>query len=164
MKKIPAITALLLAGSFLPHAHATTIQTKHPIAAKPTTPHTTQNSSSGKGKSGKKTHSRKLHGQQEIEPSRVTEIQQALIKAHYLTGEPDGNWDTHTIAAMQKFQADNNWQTKLMPDSRALIKLGLGPDYTNAINANGASFTTTPAQPAPAPQDPGFVTASGISR
>src|SRR5271163_4852252 len=29
--------------------------------------------------------------------------------------------------AMQKLQADNGWQTKLTPDSRALIKLGLGP-------------------------------------
>jgi hypothetical protein len=28
---------------------------------------------------------------------------------------------------MQKFQADHGWQTKLTPDSRALIKLGLGP-------------------------------------
>jgi hypothetical protein len=29
---------------------------------------------------------------------------------------------------MQKYQADNGWQTKLVPDSRAIIKLGLGPD------------------------------------
>ncbi len=27
---------------------------------------------------------------------------------------------------MQKYQADQGWQTKLMPDSRALKKLGLG--------------------------------------
>jgi hypothetical protein len=29
---------------------------------------------------------------------------------------------------MQKFQEDNGWQTKLIPDSRAIIKLGLGPE------------------------------------
>lgn len=29
---------------------------------------------------------------------------------------------------MQKLQADNGWQTKLVPDSRGIIKLGLGPD------------------------------------
>ncbi len=39
---------------------------------------------------------------------------------------------------MQKYQADQGWQTKLMPDSRALKKLGLGPDYSNAINAKNS--------------------------
>jgi hypothetical protein len=33
---------------------------------------------------------------------------------------------------MQKFQADNGWQTKLMPDSRAIIKLGLGPSQVSS--------------------------------
>jgi hypothetical protein len=28
---------------------------------------------------------------------------------------------------MQKVQSDNGWQTRITPDSRALIKLGLGP-------------------------------------
>ena len=58
---------------------------------------------------------------------RATEIQSALIKQGYLTGEPSGTWDSQSAAAMQKLQADNGWQTKLTPDSRALIKLGLGP-------------------------------------
>ena len=60
-------------------------------------------------------------------PSRATEIQQALIQAHYLNGSPTGQWDADTQAAMVKFQSDNGWQTKITPDSRALIKLGLGP-------------------------------------
>ena len=47
---------------------------------------------------------------------------------NYLTGTPSGEWDAETEAAMQKYQNDNGWQTKLMPDSRALIKLGLGPN------------------------------------
>lgn len=80
------------------------------------------------------------HGQQAIAPERVLQIQQALIREHYLTGEPTGTWDSETLAAMQKFQADQGWQTKLMPDSRALKKLGLGPDYSNAINAQTSSF------------------------
>ena len=58
---------------------------------------------------------------------RATQIQSALIKAGYLTGEPSGSWDSESVAAMQKLQGDNGWQTKLTPDSRALIKLGLGP-------------------------------------
>ncbi len=79
--------------------------------------------------------SRRARGQQAIEPDRVTQIQQALIREHYLTGEANGKWDATTVAAMQKYQADHGWQTKLMPDSRALKNLGLGPDYSGAINA-----------------------------
>jgi hypothetical protein len=68
------------------------------------------------------------HVKIEAMPSeRATEIQSALIKQGYLTGEPSGSWDPQTIAAMQKLQGDQGWQTKLTPDSRALIKLGLGP-------------------------------------
>ena len=58
---------------------------------------------------------------------RATAIQTALIERGYMTGEPTGTWDAASIAAMQKLQGDNGWQTKIMPDSRALIKLGLGP-------------------------------------
>lgn len=61
---------------------------------------------------------------------RATEIQSALIKNGYLAGTPSGTWDASSIAAMQKLQGDNGWQTKLIPDSRALIKLGLGPNST----------------------------------
>ncbi|MGA9669177.1 MAG: peptidoglycan-binding domain-containing protein, partial [Terracidiphilus sp.] len=109
--------------------------------------------------------SHKLHGQQAIQPARVTEIQQALIREHYLGGEASGKWDSTTEAAMQKFQADQGWQTKLMPDSRALKKLGLGPDYSNAINASGSSFADPPpATTIPAPQSQGFAAAAGVSR
>ncbi len=107
--------------------------------------------------------SHRIHGQQAIDPARVTQIQQALIKTHYLTGEPSGNWDATTVAAMQKYQADNGWQTKLMPDSRALEKLGLGPDYSTAINAKNSTFAPpAPDNSIPAEQAAGFVAASGV--
>ncbi len=108
--------------------------------------------------------SHRLHGQQSIEPGRVMEIQQALVRQHYLAIEPNGKWDATTEAAMQKYQADNGWQTKLMPDSRAIVKLGLGPDYSNAINAKNSSFVApTSAAPIPPVQSAGFVEASGVS-
>ena len=66
-------------------------------------------------------------GQTTIAPERATQIQTALIKSGYLGGAPSGTWDATTQAAMVKLQADNGWQTKLVPDSRAIIKLGLGP-------------------------------------
>jgi len=93
------------------------------------------------------------------------EIQQALIRVHYLSGEVNGKWDDTTKAAMQKYQADQGWQTKLMPDSRALKKLGLGPDYSNAINAKNSSFAPPPpASTIPPAQAADFADAAGVSR
>jgi peptidoglycan hydrolase-like protein with peptidoglycan-binding domain len=138
------------------------------LAASPafaTNPHpATASSSHGKHHARKKA-SPKLHGQQGIDPARVTEIQQALIRVHYLTGEATGKWDESTKAAMQKYQADQGWQTKLMPDARALKKLGLGPDYSNAINAKNSSFAPPPAVgTTPPDQAAGFADAAGVNR
>ena len=69
-----------------------------------------------------------------ITPERATQIQTALISNGYLTGSPTGVWDDETKAAMEKLQADNGWQTKLVPDARAIIKLGLGPNAASAAN------------------------------
>jgi hypothetical protein len=76
-----------------------------------------------------------------MDSDRATQIQTALIKTGYLTGTPSGHWDAPSEAAMQKLQGDNGWQTKLTPDSRALIKLGLGPkqDTTEASTFSEAS-------------------------
>ncbi len=108
---------------------------------------------------------RRILGQRSIQPERVIQIQQALIDAHYLTGEPNGRWDDATIAAMKKYQADNGWQTKLTPDSRALVKLGLGEDYSDAINAKDLTLAA-PSEGAAIPpdQEAGFAAASGVSQ
>ena len=97
-----------------------------------------------------------VRGQRGIEPARAQQIQDALIKAHYLNGPASGAWDATTQTAMEKFQADHGWQTKLVPDSRALIALGLGPqDDKNlpvAGSATPAAGTKTDASlPAPMP-------------
>lgn len=84
-----------------------------------------------------------------ISSERATEIQSALIQRGYLTGEPTGTWDSASVAAMQKVQSDNGWQTKFVPDSRALIKLGLGasstvaPSGAGATSASGSATTAT---------------------
>ncbi len=108
---------------------------------------------------------RRVRGQQAIESERVTQIQQALVREHYLSNDDaNGKWDTTTQSAMQKFQADNGWQTKLMPDSRALKKLGLGPDYSDAINARTSSFNDPPPiSSIPAQQAAGFADAAGTA-
>lgn len=130
-----------------------------------TTHHTSSRRSHHSHHASTRRVSHRIHGQQSIDPDRVTQIQQALIREHYLTGEPSGQWDSTTIAAMQKFQADQGWQTKLMPDSRALKKLGLGPDYSNALNAKNSTFAAPPSDNSiPAAQDAGFTAASGVNQ
>lgn len=118
-------------------------------------------------RAGKKTKSRTrgVRGQQAIAPERVSEIQGALARQHYLGKEADGQWDAETEAAMQKYQADHGWQTKLMPDSRALKALGLGPDYSNAINAKNSSFGPPPSvSTIPPSVAAGFTEGSGVVR
>lgn len=103
---------------------------------------TTKKASSHKSshKKAKKVRSRswKRHGQQGMESQRVRQIQQALIRERYLSGEPTGVWDQRSRQAMTRYQADNGWQSKITPDSRALIKLGLGPDHADLINPDTA--------------------------
>jgi peptidoglycan hydrolase-like protein with peptidoglycan-binding domain len=74
-------------------------------------------------------------GQRGIDDTRASQIQASLIKSGYLSGEASGHWDAQTESAMQKFQEDNGWQTKLIPDSRAIIKLGLGPSQDSGPSA-----------------------------
>ncbi len=113
----------------------------HAKTSKSTAAHTT-----GK-KSRKSAANRRSHGQQKIDPQRTLEIQQALIREHYLDGKPTGVWNDSTQQAMQRYQADNNWQSKTTPDARALIKLGLGPDHQHLLNPESAM--TSQPQPAP---------------
>jgi peptidoglycan hydrolase-like protein with peptidoglycan-binding domain len=91
----------------------------------------------------------KRHGQQKIDAARATQIQEALIREKYLDGKPSGVWDARTEAAMQRYQEANGWQSKVTPDSRALIKLGLGPNHESDLinletksNSNAVASTT----------------------
>ena len=84
--------------------------------------------------SAKRKH-KKLRGQQAIQGDRAREIQTALIREGYMKGEPSGVWDQATKDAMTRYQADHGWQTKTLPDSRALIQLGLGPSHEDTVNA-----------------------------
>ena len=84
----------------------------------------------------------KRHGQQKIDKDRAREIQLALIREHYLDGQPSGVWDAATQKALEKYQVDNGWQSKTVPDSRALIKLGLGPKSDNLLNPETAMTGT----------------------
>ena len=82
-------------------------------------------------------------GQQKIDPQRSQEIQEALIREHYLSGEAGGTWNQSSEEAMRRYQADHGWQSKTVPDARALISLGLGPSHDHLLNPESA-MTTEP--------------------
>jgi len=102
----------------------------------------TSHSASGKRSSRRK----RVRGQQKIDSERALAIQEALIREHYLSGEATGTWNPASEAAMRRYQADNGWQSKTVPDSRALIKLGLGPSKDHLLNPESA-MTTVPDAP-----------------
>ncbi|HSZ00864.1 MAG TPA: putative peptidoglycan binding domain-containing protein [Terriglobales bacterium] len=125
-------------------SHAST--SSHTTTSKST--HTSAHSTTGKSKKSRKSASKgHTHGQQKIDSKRTLEIQEALIREHYLDGKPTGVWNDATQQAMQKYQADNNWQSKTTPDARALIKLGLGPDHDHLLNPESAMTSQPQARP-----------------
>jgi hypothetical protein len=89
---------------------------------------------------------RTARGQQKIDSDRTQAIQEALIREHYLSGEATGQWTQATEDALRRYQADHGWQSKTVPDSRALIKLGLGPSHDHLLNPESA-MTTAPDAP-----------------
>ncbi|HEV2350241.1 MAG TPA: peptidoglycan-binding domain-containing protein [Terriglobia bacterium] len=62
-----------------------------------------------------------------LDPQRVEEIQQALIREGAMTGPPSGTWDESTKDAMRRYQSENGFAITGLPDAKSLMKLGLGP-------------------------------------
>jgi peptidoglycan hydrolase-like protein with peptidoglycan-binding domain len=61
-------------------------------------------------------------------PDRINEIQSALARGGYYKGDPNGKWDSDTVAATEKFQAANGLDSTGKLDAPTLQKLGLGSD------------------------------------
>ena len=121
----------------------------------------TASRTSSKKRSAKKT--RKARGQQKIDPDRAQEIQQALVREHYLTeDQASGGWNQASETAMRKYQADRGWQSKTVPDSRALISLGLGGWKDHLLNPESA-MTTLPDRPKSQPVPATSNTASPVA-
>jgi peptidoglycan hydrolase-like protein with peptidoglycan-binding domain len=163
-----AVCALLLTCACVPAAFArqqsaasdSATQKPATATAKPSNHRTTTSSSSGSAKGASTTHTaftakrsrkKRVRGQQKIDSERARSIQEALIREHYLNGEPTGTWNQSSEEAMRRYQGDHGWQTKQVPDSRALIKLGLGPSNDHLLNPDSA-MTTAPDAPRVASQ------------
>ena len=93
-----------------------------------------------------------------LQPERVEEIQQALIREGYLQGDANGQWDSRTHDAMLRYQTDHGFPATGLPEAKSLMKLGLGShplppelDHGPAGNpSRGAAqgvFTVTPTTP-----------------
>jgi hypothetical protein len=132
------LTLTLLAGAAFANT-STKASSKHTTSTHASSHHSSTHHTSAKSSkhSSKKTSARS-HGQRSIGEERTREIQSALIREHYLSGDPSGVWDSDSKDAMMRYQAANGWQTKVTPDSRALIKLGLGPDHKDLLNPDTA--------------------------
>ncbi len=140
-------------------ASAASAKTNHHTSGHTATSRTSAGTSTKSKRShlrkGSKQAAKKKRGQQAIDSTRAREIQEALIREHYMQGEPSGTWDAATQAAMQRYQADQGWQSKQIPDSRALIKLGLGPSPDHLLNPESAmTMPTAPAAADPKPANP----------
>jgi hypothetical protein len=115
---------------------------------------TAKHSSGGRHARGKPAKGKKKHGQQVIDSGRARQIQEALILQHYMAGEPSGQWDAATQDALRRYQASQGWQSKTVPDSRALIKLGLGPSKDGLLNPDSAMTADPPESDAMAETKP----------
>ena len=127
------------------HRTVTTATGKPATAATAATP--AQKASTVRRTKGRSRRRRPLSGRQRLarlhlDPGRVQEIQQALIREGYLQGDPNGSWDVRTRSAMLHYQTDHGFPPTGLPEAKSLMKLGLGP------------------HPLPAELDPGLARAS----
>lgn len=83
-------------------------------------------------------------------PDRISEIQTALSHGGYYQGDPNGRWDSNTVAALQKFQSANGIEPTGKLDAPSLQKLGLGSDIAGV----SAPRPITPAGQVPQASSP----------
>ena len=90
-------------------AHSTAVKhSKSNTSSTMSGAHKGRSSTRVRDKNGK----RKPRGQQKIDSERAQAIQEALIREHYMTGDPTGTWNQASEDAMRRYQADHGWQSK----------------------------------------------------
>ncbi len=120
----------------------------------------THSTSAAKKKTvSKKHHSKREPTQKAPTPARITEIQTALERRGYYQGDPNGKWDSNTVAAMQKFQSENGLESSGKINALSLQKLGLG----SSIAGVSAPKPVQPQPNKPAASSPSPAAASAQS-
>jgi hypothetical protein len=89
-----------------------------------------------------------------IPGDRVTEIQNALIKAGYLEGPASGQYDDATVQAMKEFQSANGFSATGAPSAPALKKLGVAKRSNDgyAMPVNSVSENERRQRPPQSPE------------
>jgi peptidoglycan hydrolase-like protein with peptidoglycan-binding domain len=152
MKK-PIICLALAAGLLVASAPAFTSQQQ---SASPSS----APSAPKKKTVSKKHHSKRESTQRAPTPARISEIQSALARDGYYQGQPNGKWDSNTVAAMQKFQSGNGLEASGKLNALSLQKLGLGssvagvsaPKPVQPATSKPPASSPSSTAPAPAPQ------------
>ena len=151
MKRLIAVAAALALGCVTLSSFATAAPSPT-ASATPVHHHKTRHKA-------KKRRTKKVRGQKAPTADRISEIQTALSRDGYYQGEPNGKWDSSTVAAVQKFQSANGMDANGKLDAPTLQKLGLGSDIAGVSapkpivpgSPNAAPSLSTPAA-APVPQ------------
>lgn len=89
--------------------------------------HSALNSKSTRNSRSSRSRDARRRSAMRPEAERVKEIQKALAGAGELHQEPTGLWDDATREAMKRYQQRNGFSATGLPDSKSLMKMGLGP-------------------------------------
>ena len=119
---------------------------------------TTSSTSASKKKKAAKKRPKREPSQKAPTADRISEIQSALAHGGYYQGDPNGKWDTNTVAALQKFQSAHGIEASGKLDAPTLQKLGLGSDIAGV---SAPRPVPPPSSQAPASRPPSATLPSG---
>jgi peptidoglycan hydrolase-like protein with peptidoglycan-binding domain len=146
--RLPLTVALLVCACVVSAGAAPPQATSGPSGA------SSSPSPSAKPVSHKKKHqavAKRQPSQKAPTADRITEIQSALARGGYYQGDPNGRWDSSTVAAVEKFQSANGIDSNGKLDAPTLQKLGLGSDIAGVSApkpvAPPSCCSTAPATP-----------------
>jgi hypothetical protein len=121
------------------------------------TPHKSTSAKSGKAKlrnlaykapaHKRRRHRRKRHHitlPRQPAADRTEEIQSALVRGGFYSGNPNGRWDSGTQEALRRFQTANGLPPTGKLDALSLQKLGLGSDVAG-LSAPRPVMSQTPS-------------------
>jgi peptidoglycan hydrolase-like protein with peptidoglycan-binding domain len=131
--RLPLIVALLACACVLSGEAAQAQTSGSASTASGSSSSSAAKASPSKPASHKKKHhevssSRRQPYQKAPTSDRITEIQTALARGGYYQADPNGKWDSTTVAAVEKFQSAHGIDADGKLDAPTLQKLGLGSD------------------------------------
>jgi peptidoglycan hydrolase-like protein with peptidoglycan-binding domain len=99
--------------------------------------------------------------------NRISEIQSALSKGGYYQGDPNGKWDSNTVAALERFQSANGIDANGKLDAPTLQKLGLGSGIAGVSAPKPVTppscCSAAPAKPASQPSSSAVATSGPVA-